>query len=331
MTLSTCIKAEHAEVRIAGRTLYVPSSEVCGRRVVITGKWLRKASIKDENVVQGEIIQDPRAFLNEMRNSQLRADILTFAEKIPVTTPKYDYCFEWDNWAGIPITTFDDWWGKRLPQESRRNVRRAAKRGVVVRVAEFDDEFVRGIQGIYNETPIRQGRRFWHFAKDFETIKAENATYMERSDFLGAYLNDELIGYVKIVYLDHIATLIQVIAKLEHSDKRPTNALLAKAVELSAKKGISFLLYTKFVYDRNESSPLTEFKRRNGFEEMKYPRYYVPLSAKGALAIKFGLHKGVRHLLPPRVLTSLKLLRGKFYRFRYSSGEPVSVAVSSTE
>jgi len=256
---------------------------------------------------------------------------LTFAQKIPATTPKYDYAFEWDNWAAIPITSFNDWWEKRLPQESRRNVRRAAKRGVTVRVAEFDDEFVRGIQGIYNETPIRQGRRFWHFGKDFDTVKAENATYMDRSEFLGAYLNDELIGYIKIVYVDQIATLIQVIAKIEHQDKRPTNALLAKAVELCAKKGISFLLYTKFIYDKNESSPLTAFKRRNGFEEMKYPRYYLPLSAKGALAIRLGLHKGARQLIPLPVLTSLKSLRLQFYRIRYSPRETSQGAVSSTE
>jgi hypothetical protein len=262
--MSTC---RETEIRIAGKTLYVPSAEICGQTVVITGKWLRVAAVKDEELVAGEIVDDPAAFVKEMRRSAVRADILTFAQKLSESTPKYEYDFEWDNRAVIPITCFDDWWENRLPQETRKNVRRAAKRGVTVRVAEFDDEFVKGVQGIYNETPIRQGRRFWHFGKDFDTVKRETATYLERSEFLGAYFNEELIGFIKIIYVDRIATVIHILAKSQHQDKRPVNAILAKAVELCEKKNISFLLYGKYVYDKNEKSPLTEFKRRNGFEE----------------------------------------------------------------
>ena len=36
-------------------------------------------------------------------------------------------------------------------------MRRAEKRGVVVREVPFDDDLVRGIVEIYDETPIRQG------------------------------------------------------------------------------------------------------------------------------------------------------------------------------
>jgi hypothetical protein len=120
-----------------------------------------------------------------MRKSPLQADFLTFAQKIPDTTPH----FEWDNWAVVPITSFADWWEKRLPQETRKNVRRAARRGVVVNGARFDDDFVKGIQTIYNDTPIRQGRRFWHFGKDFETTKRISSTYLDWSEFLAAYFS----------------------------------------------------------------------------------------------------------------------------------------------
>jgi hypothetical protein len=314
-------KAGLAEIRIAGKTLYAPSAEICGRTVVVTGNWLRQASIKDEDVVEGEIVADPSVFVEELKRSALHADIFSFSQKIPDTTPKYGYQFEWDNSAVIPLTSFDDWWKNRLSQETRRNVRRSAKRGVVVRPVEFDDELVRGIQAINNETPIRQGRRSWHFGKDFETVKMENGTYLERSDFLGAYFNDELIGFAKFIYVDQIATLIHIISKIEHQDKRPTNALIAKAVEVSAKKGAKFLLYTKFIYDGDQSSPLTEFKRRNGFEEMRYPRYFVPLTMKGVVAVKLGLYKGLRRLIPLPLLVSLKSLRSRVYQMRYPSKE----------
>jgi hypothetical protein len=326
MAVTTYVKGERAEIRIAGKTLYAPSAEICGRTVVVIGSWLRRATIKDEDVVEGEIVTNPSVFIDELRNSPLQADIFCFSQKIPDITPRYGYPCEWDNWAVISLTSFDDWWEK-LPQESRRNVRRAAKRGVVVRVTQFDDELVRGIQSIYNETPIRQGRRFWHFEKDYETIKMENATYLDRSNFLGAYFEGELIGFIKIIYLDKIASLIQIISKIEHQDKRPTNALIAKAVEVCHQKGVKFLVYTKFAYDGNQSSPLTEFKRRNGFEEMRYPRYFVPLTAKGALAVKLGIHRGLRRLIPAPILISLKSLRSRIYQRRYPSGEDVTKTV----
>ena len=42
--------------------------------------------------------------------------------------------------------------------------------------------FSRGISNVYNETPIRQGRKFWHYGKSFDQVKAANATYLDRSE-----------------------------------------------------------------------------------------------------------------------------------------------------
>lgn len=327
--MSTCAKLETVEIRVAGKTLHVPSADIFGRSMVVTGKWLRVAAAKDEELVEGEIVENRAAFIARMKESGLRADILTFAQKLPETEPKHNGHFEWDNWAAVPTASFDDWWEKRLPQESRKNVRRSAKRGVVVRVAEFNDEFVRGIQGIYNETPTRQGRRFWHFGKDFDTVKRENATYLDRSEFLGAYFGEELIGFIKIIYAGSTASLIQILAKNEHQDKRPMNALLAKAVEVCQKRGTAFLLYGKYVYEGNENSPLTEFKRRNGFEEIRYPRYFLPLTVKGRIAIQLGLHKGVKAMLPASFTNFLRQARSQFYRRRYSAAASESLPAGS--
>ena len=318
MKITSDIKDGLAEIRIAGKTFYVPSAEICGRTVVVRGRWLRHAAIKDEDVVEGEIIENPPVFLEELKRSRLRADIFSFSQKIPDATPKYSYPFEWNNWAGIPLTSFKDWWEKRLPQETRKNVRRAGKRGVIVKISQFDDEFVKGIQGIYNENPIRQGRRFWHFGKDFDTVKWENGTYIKRSDFVGAYFNEELIGFIKVIYVDQAAHIIQILAKAAHQDKRAINALLARTVELCESKGILYLIYGNYIYNRDEKSPFTEFKRRNGFEELRFPRYFIPLSPKGALAIKLGLHRGVKELVPASAIKLLKSLRSQFYRSYYS-------------
>jgi hypothetical protein len=178
----------------------------------------------------------------------------------------------------------------------------------------FNDDLVRGIQGIYNETPVRQGRRFWHFGKPFEAVKLENATYLERSDFIGAYFHEELIGFIKIIHVDRVATLIQILAKNEHRDKRPMNALLANAIRLCEQKGASFLVYGKYAYDGNRNSALAEFKRRNGFEEVKIPRYFVSITLAGRLAIKLKLHRGIKGWMPLLLLRFLLNARSEFHR-----------------
>ena len=63
-------------------------------------------------------------------------------------------------------------------------------------------------------------------------MKADNSTYMERSEFIGAFFGDELISFVKGVYVDHIAALIQILSMNGHHDKQPKNALLAYTVEI---------------------------------------------------------------------------------------------------
>jgi hypothetical protein len=76
--------------------------------------------------------------------------------------------------AGASVLTFkgfDDWW-KNLNFKARNKARKAQKCGVELRPAKLDDVFVRGVQVIYNESPLRQGRKFLHYGKSFTTIKA---------------------------------------------------------------------------------------------------------------------------------------------------------------
>ena len=160
---------------------------------------------------------------------------LAFARPLPACEPCYPYHFDWDNAAIVRTVDFADWW-ESLPQETRKNVRRSQRRGVEVRPVVFCDEFVRGISKIYNETPIRQGRRFWHYGKSFEQVKSANATYLDRSEFIGAFLDGKLIGFMKFVVVNNVARIMQILSLDAHTDKRPTNALLAKAVEICCRE-----------------------------------------------------------------------------------------------
>ena len=305
------MKSDQTEIRIRGKTIKTASAEVEGRTIMVKGRWLKLAVIKDGELVQGEPVSDPKAFVRGVRGRTLGADILSFAQKVPDTTPKHDLYFEWDNAAVVSTVDYTDWWEQKLPQESRKNARRASKRGVAVKAAEFNTTFVEGIKSIYDEIPVRQGRKFWHYGKDLETVRMENATYLERSEFIGAFFEGKLIGFIKLIYVDKVAEIVQILSMSCHQDKRPMNALLAKAVEVCSQKGISHLVYGKYRYGSNPNTTLAEFKRRNGFEQMNFPRYYVPLTLKGRLALMLKLHRSLTQLLPPELAAFLIKVRAK--------------------
>jgi hypothetical protein len=299
------------QVSIRGKQTKVPSVKVGNAELITTGSWLKIASIKDEDLREDNPAGDPEGIIQRFKNAHGKADIFSFSQWLPDVTPRYEYPMHWDNLAVLPIQSYSDWWGN-LSQETRRNVRLAGKRGLVVTGVPFGDDFVRGIMGIYNETPFRQGRRFWHYGKDFATVKSENSTYVERSQFIGAYCGSELIGFIKVVYVNRIASIMQILSRTDHQDKRPTNALIAKTVEICAEKGVSHLVYCKYVYYKNHQDALTEFKRRNGFQQINHPRYFVPLTLKGRLAIALKLQLGLVEMLPEGVVVAFLKARARY-------------------
>ena len=295
---------EFKEISLRGKMVKVPAVTVENRTVLALGKWVRMASVHDEVWLEGEGVKDPAAAVVKIK-SVLKADLFTFAQKIPDTQPKHPYRMEWDNVAAIPLTTYKNWWENEIPQESRKNVRRGGKRGVTVRAADLDDEFIRGITEIYNETPVRQGKPFPKYGQDFETVKRDVAQLLERSQFIGAYLGTELIGFIKVVFIGRVASILSINSKNCHFDKRPTNILMAKAVEIAAERGMTHLIYGRYAYGNKAASPLTEFKRRNGFVQIDLPRYYIPLSLRGRFILAINAHRGLIGMLPGSVVDFL--------------------------
>ena len=105
----------------------------------------------------------------------------------------------------------------------------------------------------------------------------------------------------------------QILSKIEHRDKAPNNALIAKAVEIIAEKKIPY-----FVYFHWGEGSFSEFKRRNGFEKESVPRYFIPLTNKGKIILNMKLHDGLNSILPKNVKTYLKDLRKKYYLTKYN-------------
>jgi hypothetical protein len=94
----------------------------------------------------------------------------------------------------------------------------------------------------------------------------------------------------------------------KHFDKRPNNALIAKSIEICEAEGKSHFIYGSYVY-HDPNSSLTEFKRRNGFESITLPRYFIPITLKGKVAMALGLHRGIAANTPKSVMRQFLKIR----------------------
>lgn len=279
--------------------------QIDDKEINITGNLIKTARIKDEWY---EDVDDPPFFIEKLKKSKLKADIFTFWQRLPETEPKYNYYKEWDSIAALPIKSFNYWFEKQIDCKTRNLVRKAKKKEVDIREVSFDDEFVKGLVSIFNETPIRQGKPFWHYGMDFDSVKQVFSRNIHREDIVGAYYNNELIGFIMLANAGKYAMLTQILSKIEHHDKSPNNALIAKAVEICEFKKLPYLIYAYW-----PKSSLADFKRNNAFEKIDLPRYYVPITLKGMLALKLRLHKGIVGILPEKVVSRLMDLRTIWY------------------
>jgi len=293
-------------------------TESNGTELIIKGKYFKIAEVKEE---WDQDVDDPQSVADDLKKSGMRLDLFTFVQRLPESRPKYDFFMEWDNVAAIPIKTYQYWQENQITKQSRNRIKKAQKTVVEIRHVCFDEELVKGISDIYNEVRIKQERKNKYYGMDLETVRRLNSTFLDRADFIGAYYQRELIGYIKVVYTDRYARTMGILGKERHRDKSPMNLLLAKAVEICAAKKVPFLTYAKYDYGKLGSDSLQEFKKFNGFENIIIPRYYVPISPFGSCMLTLGLHKGVKNLLPQKLTKYLRRARKTLYSIKYSKSK----------
>ena len=283
-----------------------------GKEIRITGGLLKTAQLEGDGYI---FIDEPARMIDAIRKCGSRVDLFTFTQRLPDTTPKYSFPVEWDNFAAIPITNFESWWQTQIRPEARNRARQAGKKGVEIREVPFDDTLVRGIWEIYNETPVRQGRRFPHYGKDLQTVYADEATFLDTSFFIGAYIGEKLIGFLKVTADESgtQANLMNILSLIEHRDKAPTNALVAQAVRSCADRGISYLVYQSYSYGDKQADGLMKFKEVNGFKRFDIPRYYVPVTLLGRVGYRWGLHRRLVDHIPESLRQRLREWRTAWY------------------
>jgi hypothetical protein len=300
MTLPTPREGVFAkETLVKGQPARIECIDIGGQTYSISRGPVTIVRLEDEWY---EDVNEPAAVVQQLaRHSGGRPDIFSFWQRLPDVQSKFPYHCEPHHIAALPVKSFDDWFNRQIKSRVRTSIRKSEKEGVVVKETIFDDAFVRGMTEIFNESPFRQGARFWHYGKDFDTIKRQFSRFLYREQMIGAYFEGKMIGFIMLGDAGRFGLTGQIISSIEHRDKATNHALIAKAVAVCEQRQLSHLVYLFWTDDS-----LTEFKRRCGFEKVGMPRYYVPLTAKGRLAIKLGVHRGWGTLVPKQLKSSLK-------------------------
>ncbi len=296
------------EIRPGGQPILVDGVRVNDSTFIVTGEWLKKATLLNE---WQEDVSDPDEVVRVLKAAPKRIDFLKFWQRIPETEAKFTYYKEWRDVAAIPITTYQHWWDHQIRFRARNKMRKTQKLGVLVEQVEFSDDFVRGILDIYNQSPLRRGKPFRHYGKDFDTVKAELSVDLDEAIFVGAYYKGELIGFIKFVVADRYAMVTLILDKTSHRDKAPMNGMIAKVVEICAARHIPFFTYT--LWRRGAHG---KFQESVGFEKVPVPEYFVPLTLRGRLALLLRLHNGVQGIIPEKLMVWLLALRAKWYHLK---------------
>lgn len=245
---------------------------------------------------QHEYVQDvfpSEEYVNKLANRKI--DVFTFIERrwcSPIANPAKNWRIADDNIALLQINNFDQWW-QNIGKKTRNMIRKAEKSGVTVQVVETSERLAEGIWKIYNETPFRQGRAFTHYGQSIDSVKTM-VSYSSKDTFITAVFNNEIIGFIQLVYGDKIAIISQILSLQQHWDKAVNNILVSKAIEVCADKKGQWVMYGRM----GNHPSLDKFKENNCFIKFALTRYYIPLSLKGKIAMTLGLHRNLKDVLP---------------------------------
>jgi len=281
-------------------------------QLAVAGRFFRTARLSHEGF---EFLEDPLAMVKRLQWERPVADLFTFLDETSNGSAGYPFHKEAKSVSILMITTFEQWW-KGLDFKVRNKIRKTQRSGVELRPAELSDDFVRGVESIYNESPVRQGRKFWHYGKGFAQIKKDLSSFPDCTFFIGAYQRNELIGFMKLFQGDNILRTVHIIAKISHRDKPVQDALIAKAVAVCEEKKISALHYGNW-----SRGGLGAFKVKHGFERVDLPRYFVPLTARGKLMLQLNLHHAIQDYVPERWMANLIALRKRWNLLRYGAAK----------
>ncbi len=262
--------------------------------VVVRKKTFAKIASRHDVMEYARDVVPTEYFLKKLAERGI--DVFTFIER--------NCCFNLTagcglNWVKtkeyvglLRLGMYKEWWVS-IGKKTRNMVRKAEKCGIVTSEVEASETLAKGIWRIYNETPIRQGRGFSRYGQSLESV-SQDVMRAENSTFVGAFLQDELVGFIQLVHGDKIDIVSQILSMQRHWDKAVNNALLAKSIEGCAERQIPWIMYGRM----GNHPSLDVFKESNSFQKYTFTRYFVPLTRRGRIVVRLGLQRDLKDALP---------------------------------
>lgn len=280
-----------------------------GRELSIKGSFLSTARLRHEWC---DFVPEPASMASAIQSHRI-ADLFTFVTDVGHTGNGYPYHNEPVGVAVLPLTTYEAWW-EEIGKKKRNQIRKAQKSGVELRPCKLDTAFAQAVEPIYNECPVRQGRKFYHYGQTAAEIEAELSSFPEQTILVGAFVDNVMVGFMKLFRAEHALRIVHILAKLSERDKCVMDALIGKAVELCIEHKYRFLQYGSWT-----DNGIGAFRTKHGFQRIEVPRYFVPLNWRGRLILTLKLHRPVRERLPDAVVNPLMKLRARWNALRFSA------------
>ena len=285
-------------------------SEAAKKEISVKGRVFTTARLRYE---WSEYLEDPVGMIQALRQGPTIADLFTFVTEVFDDHPDYSFPKEPECLSVLTIKDYESWWNG-IGFKVRNKIRKPAKCGVELRMVQLDDDFVKGVDDIYNESPVRQNRKFVHYRQGLAITRKELHAFSDRAYLVGAYHGAELIGFMKLLRTKNVLRTVHIIAKLAHREIPVMDALIAKGVELCDQNKIKHLLYGSWT-----DGGLGDFRLKHGFVRVEVPRYFVPLNQRGRLMLRLSLHRPLRERLPKSWVEFFKGLRARWNSFRQPS------------
>jgi hypothetical protein len=232
-------------------------------------------------------------FLNKLKDRSI--DVFTLVERkwcCPLNVDGKGWAKTKKDIGILKVPPYDNWL-QTVGKKTRNMIRKAEKSGIKTEVTELNEQIVKGIWNIYNETPIRQGRAFPHYGLTLQEVDG-NSHAAKNCTWITSYLEGEVVGFIQLMHGDNVAVIAQILSLQKYWDRAINNALVAKTVEFCASKQVPWIIYGGM----GNHPSLDKFKESNCFSKMTLTRYYVPLTFRGKITTSFGLYKNKKDLVP---------------------------------
>ena len=117
------------DMSVRGKPVQVQAIQLYGIDVLLRGRFIKTAQIFDEYWLEREALPSPETVIAALRAREDKPDLFVFTQRVPDTALSYHYHHELDNYAVLPLSTYEHWFQHQIPAATREPFERARNEG----------------------------------------------------------------------------------------------------------------------------------------------------------------------------------------------------------